>query len=199
MTGLILIRMNEFPTLETKRLFLTELTINDVPKIVKYAGNENISGNTQNIPHPYTREDAIFWIDKSATGFKEQRQFTFAIKLKESKEFIGSIGLRVEVQNKRAELGYWIAEPFWNCGFAAEATHAVLHFGFETLNLNKIFATHLEKNPASGKVMLKKSMIQEGKFKEHVHKNGVFHTLIQYRLTKDEFRTIYRKNNNSEI
>lgn len=187
--------MNEFPRLETERLLLSDLDHADIPTIVEYAGNKNISLNTQNIPYPYKKEDAIFWINATAEGFREQRQYTFAVKLKTSGEFIGAIGLRVERRNRRAELGYWIAEPFWNRGFASEATKAVLHFGFEELELHKIFATHLEKNPASGRVMLKNGMIKEGELKEHIYKDRGFSTLIQYRLTIDEFQMHQKKSN----
>ncbi|MCB0375693.1 MAG: GNAT family N-acetyltransferase, partial [Sinomicrobium sp.] len=149
-----------FPTLETERLILNQLKATDIHSIVTYAGNEKVSKMTLNIPYPYTDLDAVYWINASREGARKKEQYTFAVRLKESKYFIGGMGLKLTPKWQRAELGYWIAEPYWNQGFATEAAAAVLRFGFETLCLNKIYATHLVENPASGRVMIKNGMIR---------------------------------------
>ena len=177
----------EFPKLVTERLILNKIKDSDIPVIVDYAGNKKIAENTLNIPHPYTKKDAEFWISNATKGFKNGTQYTFGIRLKPKNEFIGAIGLKVEPRFDRAEMGYWIAEKFWNQGFATEAVKAMLEYGFNTLELNKILATHLVENSASGKVMINNGMIKEGELKEHTKKNGVYQNLIQYRLTKKEF------------
>jgi len=179
--------MDEFPKIETKNLIIGRLKSKDIPNIIAYAGNKKIADMTLNIPHPYKEKDAVFWIKNSSEGFKNKTQFTFRIGLKDKDKFIGGIGLKVESRFNRAELGYWIAEPFWNNGFATEATKAVLKFGFEKLTLNKIHASHLIDNPASGKVMLKNGMIKEAELVEHVKKADKYLSLIQYRLTKTEY------------
>ncbi|RNL90322.1 N-acetyltransferase [Sinomicrobium pectinilyticum] len=176
-----------FPRLETERLILGKIKEADISVIVKYAGNKKIAENTLNIPHPYTKEDAKFWVRNSNKGFENGTQFTFGIRIKPTNEFIGGIGLKIEPKFDRAEMGYWIAEKFWNNGFATEAVKAVLAYGFNGLKLNKILATHLVENSASGKVMIKNRMIKEGELKEHTKKNGVYQSLIQFRLTRTEF------------
>jgi len=87
----------------------------------------------------------------------------------------------------RAEVGFWLGEPFWNQGFVAEALELVLRFGFETLGLQKIYAIHLTKNPASGKVLQKNGMIREGKLVDHLREGDEYFDVIQYRLTREEF------------
>ncbi len=180
--------MNEFPRIETKRLILTKIKATDIPKIIEYAGNVKIADMTLNIPHPYEEKDAIWWLNSSNQGFIDKTQCSFGVRIKSSDEFIGGIGLTINESYNLAEFGYWIAEPFWNKGYATEATEALLKFGFEDLNLNKIHASHLIENPASGKVMIKNGMIKEGEFRDHVKKDGVYKSLIQYRLTQSEFR-----------
>lgn len=187
--------MEKFPQLETDRLILGQLEWTDIPKIVKYAGNKEIADKTLNIPHPYHEKDAIFWINSSMQGLKNGTQYTFGIRIKSKKKFIGGIGLKVNLRFNRAELGYWIAESFWDKGYATEATKEILRFGFEELELNKIHATHLVENPASGKVMIKNGMIKEAELKEHIKKGNLYHTLIQYRLTKSEYEMKIAQNN----
>lgn len=185
-----------FPKLITERLILDQIKISDIPLIVKFAGNSNITDNTRTMPHPYYEEDAIAWINLANKGFKEKNNYTFAIRSKSSLEFMGGIGLIMNTENNRAELGYWLAEPFWNKGYTTEAVKAILQFGFETLKLNKIIAMYLTTNEASGKVMVKNGMIKEAELKDHDIKRGTtladneYVSLIQYRLTKSEYHSI---------
>ena len=179
--------MDKFPEIETNRLLLRKLSFEDIPKIIEYAGNKKVAEATLNIPHPYKEEDAIFWLNSANTGFKKKIQYTFAIRTKINNEFIGGIGLKININFKRGVLGYWIAEPFWNKGFATESVGGILKFGFNKIKLNKIYATHFFENPASGRVMIKNGMIKEGELKDHTKKGDLLKSLIQYRLTNKEF------------
>ena len=178
---------SKFPEIKTTRLLLNKITHKDISEIIEYAGNKKVAETTLNIPHPYEEKDAIFWINSANQGFENRTQFTFAIRLIDSRKFIGGVGLKLNKTFNRAALGYWIAAPFWNMGYATEAVKAILHFGFNATDLNKIYATHLVENPASGKVMSKNGMVKEGELKDHTKKGDVFRSLVQYRLTKEEF------------
>ena len=90
----------------------------------------------------------------------------------------------------RAALGYWLAEPFWNNGFVTEAVGRLLAFGFQELKLNKIYATHLLHNPASGRVMIKNGMVKEGELIDHMKKGDEYMSVAQYRLTRKEYSAI---------
>ncbi|UZR95292.1 GNAT family N-acetyltransferase [Chondrinema litorale] len=176
-----------FSDIKTERLRLSQLQAADIPNIVSYASNKKVADMTMNIPHPYKEEDAIYWINSANEGFKRRTQFTFRVAIKESNKFIGGMGLKIDNRFNKAELGYWIGEPYWGNGYATEAAGAVLSFGFEVLNLNKIFATHLIDNPASGKVMKKNGMIKEAELVEHFRKDEKYLTVVQYRLTRKEY------------
>ena len=180
--------MHKFPEIETDRLVLRKIISNDIPKIIEYAGNIKIAEMTLNIPHPYAKKDAIFWLNSVSEGFKNQTQYTFGIGLNTPNEFIGGIGLKIDSKVNQAELGYWIAEPFWNKGYATEAVEAVLKFGFTQLNLDKIHANHFAKNPSSGKVMLKNGMLKQGELPQQAKKGNEYKSLIQYSLTHIEFK-----------
>lgn len=181
---------HKFPDLKTERLILGQALWTDIPKIVEYAGAKRISDMTLNIPYPYAEKDAIWWINSANEGFKAKNQYTFAMRLKSNKDFVGGVGLKLDLRFNHAVLGYWIAEPFWKKGYTTEAVQAILQFGFETLDLNKIYATHLIENPASGRVMQKNGMIKEGELVEHYRKNGEYKSIYQYRLTKTEYERL---------
>ena len=179
--------MQPFPEIETARLRLGELQPGDIPQIVKYAANPRIAAHTLNLPSPYTDKDAVFWINLANQGFQNGTHFIFAIRHKAGNEFIGGIGLTVEPRFNRAEVGYWLGEPFWNRGYVTEATQAIIRFGFGSLGLNKITSSHLAQNPASGRVMQKSGMTREGELKEHIRKDTAYHTLVLYGLTRSDY------------
>lgn len=192
--------MKEFPRLETERLVLSRMVTTDIPDIAAHANNKNVTDNTRSMPFPYTEENAAKWIAILDEAFENKDQFAFAIRKKTDLRFIGGIGLTIDLSNNRAELGYWLAEPFWNQGFTSEAVQEVLKFGFEVLRLNKIIAVYLTTNEASGKVMVKNCMIKEGELKDHDVKkdhavaDGKYVSLIQYRMLKSEYEVIKNEN-----
>ena len=179
--------MEAFPELITKRLRLRRIQLDDVSSLIRYADNKKISDQVLNIPFPYGEEDAIRRMNFIIDGFKNKERYVFAITFKDKNELIGEIGLHIDKNNNNAQFGYWVAEPFWSNGIATEAVSAILQFGFEKLNLNKIYATHFQDNKASGKVMLKNKMVAEGELKDHYKVNNDYRSVIQYRLTKHEY------------
>lgn len=60
---------------------------------------------------------------------------------------------------------------------STEALAAVLRFGFSELGLNKIYATHIAGNPASGQVMLKNAMLKEGELVQRTKREDQYHDL----------------------
>jgi RimJ/RimL family protein N-acetyltransferase len=174
---------------------LRKLEQSDLPLIVQYANNQKIADNVLSLPHPYQQKDALDWMASAYQGFEEKQIYVFAIAMQETDAFVGAIGLHLDMTNNKAELGYWIGEPHWNKGIATEAIEAVLQFGFGSLDLQKIYATHFTDSPASGKVMTKNGMIREGNLKDHYKKGTVYKSVIQCRLTKEEYATQKEKNN----
>jgi RimJ/RimL family protein N-acetyltransferase len=96
------------------------------------------------------------------------------------------VSLHVQREHRRGELGYWVGLPFWNCGYATEAAAALMEFGFDELDLNRIQARHMMRNPASGRVMQKLGMRPEGVHRELVLVRGSFEDVAMYALLASE-------------
>ncbi|WP_294276605.1 GNAT family N-acetyltransferase [uncultured Chryseobacterium sp.] len=176
--------MQNFPRIETDRLILSELQEDDLPSVVDYLQHEEFSKYTSNIPFPYRKEDAEFWLKLTREAFEQRKGFTFAIREKTG-NIIGAIGLHDQGSDK-AELGYWMAKAFWNQGFITEAAKAVVEFGFNELKFNKIYATHFLHNPSSGKVMQKIGMELEAVLKQHLKKEGKYYDIPMYSIFKNK-------------
>jgi len=189
----------DFPQLLTPRLRLRAFVPADEPHLVALAGNYEVARNTLNIPHPYGLEDARRWVQLTQENYAQRTGYAFAIELRATAELIGGIGLTVAPRFDRAEAGYWLGQPYWGQGLASEALGALLRFGFETLGLNKIYATHIAENPASGRVMLKNGMRKEGELAQHTKRDGLYHDLWQYRLTRAEYTQLASPNDEKPV
>ena len=157
------------PTLHTERLELRPFTLADAPRVRALAGEREVASTTLNIPHPYEEGMAEAWIRSHDPAWMRRERVTYAITT-EADGLVGAISLGLVLVHRRAELGYWIGVPYWNRGYATEAARAVIGFGFDTLGLERIHATHLTRNPASGRVMQKVGMQFEGYLRQHVIK-----------------------------
>jgi [ribosomal protein S5]-alanine N-acetyltransferase len=183
--------MENFPEIITPRLKLRKVALTDVPLLIEYANNPNVASNVLNMPYPYQPEDAVSWIHSGWQGFKAGEHIIFAITFLQDDQFMGAIGLHPVKRHERAEMGYWLAEPFWGQGIMTEAAQAMLDFGFRQLELHKIFATHFIDNPGSGKVLRNIGMIKEGELKDQYKVKDSFKTVDQYRLTQPEYEAHY--------
>ena len=178
--------MSEFPTLHTERLILRAFQMDDAPAVQKFVADKAIAATTLNIPHPYIQEMAEEWIGTHKEAFEKGQAVRFAITLGDSGILIGAIGLEITAAHERAEIGYWIGKPYWGKGYCTEAIIVVLQHGFESLGLERIFATHFLKNPASGRVMQKAGMKYEGRLRRHIKKWGEFVDLEMYSILRSE-------------
>ncbi len=176
------------PSLQTDRLVLRPFELSDADDVRRLAGERVIADTTLNIPHPYEDGMAEEWIATHQPGFEAGTSANFAVVLRAEDALIGAIGLRIGPEIEKAVLGYWIATARWNNGYCTEAARAMLRFGFETLYLNRIHASHLTRNPASGKVMQKIGMMHEGRGREHVKKWGIFEDVEFYGILKNEWK-----------
>ena len=181
-----MIATSNYPQLATKRLKLRQFQLGDAPTVKKLAGARELAVSTF-LPHPYKEGEAEIWIMNQYEEFKHNRLVNFAIELKDSGTLIGSMGLQLEINHRRAQLGFWIGLPYWNKGYCTEAGLKVIAYGFNQLSLNRIYALHFASNPASGKVLGKIGMVYEGSQKQHHVRFGRFEDAELYGLLKADF------------
>src|SRR5437867_6535419 len=123
----------------------------DVEPLARYANNRKVWLNLRDaFPHPYTRQDARDYIRDVRDRVPET---SFAIAV--NGEAIGSVGfvLHRDVERVSAEIGYWLAEPFWGQGIATEALTAVTKHALAAHGLTRIFAVPFAWNLASCRVL----------------------------------------------
>jgi len=174
------------PTLTTRRLTLRPFTSADADAVTALVSDRRIAADTIAIPHPYERSMAESWLAGHAEAFARGESATFASVAHDTGELVGCVGIAINREHRRAEMGWWVGVPYWGRGYCTEAADAVMHWAFEAFDLHRIDAHHLSRNSASGRVMQKIGMRHEGSLRGHVRKWGVQEDVELYGVLRDE-------------
>ena len=161
--------------------------LSDLTNLVKYANNENIAKFlTNKFPHPYTATDGKAFIEFATS---EEPIHIFAIEV--DGEAIGGIGIhpQKDIYIKNAELGYWIAEPFWGKGIISKAIPLIIDFGFRTFDINRIYAMTFEPNKGSQKVLENNNFVLDAKLDKTIFKNGELMDELIYSIRRENWKT----------
>ena len=170
----------ERPTLATPRLLLRTFNDADAPRVQLLAGDDAVAETTLAIPHPYLDGAAEAWITGQVQEWAGSRRATWAIARRDDGLLLGAIDLFFRLARRQAGCGYWVGQDYWGQGITTEALTAVMACGFEQFGLHRIEASHLARNPASGRVMAKAGMRFEGTMRESVLCRGRFEDLSMW-------------------
>lgn len=173
--------------IKKSNLILRPLDISDAPTIQHFASDFEVARTTAAIPHPYPDGGAVAFLANCKQETKAGLLCNRAVVLKSTNAFIGIVGLMLKIEHGRADLGYWIAKPFWNQGYGTEAARLIFEHGFNGLGLNRISANALAENEASWRIMEKIGMRREGVLRQHVTRFGVTSDMVCYGILKSEF------------
>ena len=171
--------MIEHPTIVTARLILRPWKAEDAPDVARLAGRREIADTTISIPHPFSEQQARDWLAARSNPPSAGKEASFAMTTTADGRLIGAVGLlNIDTEHSLTELGFWIGVEWWGQGYATEATRAVVHFVFSQLNLNRFYAHHMVRNPASGRVLEKIGMKREGLLRQRVRKWDRFEDVV---------------------
>lgn len=156
--------------------------IEDLNSLVKHANNWNVAKNLMDrFPFPYTKKGGRAFIEFATT---QNPINLFAIDVRG--EAIGGISIepQPDIHRKNAELGYWLAEPFWGKGIITRAVKQAVDFAFKTYDIDRVFARPFGNNFASQKVLEKNNFILEARFEKVLFKNGEYLDELVYAVRR---------------
>jgi RimJ/RimL family protein N-acetyltransferase len=160
--------------------------MSDMTSLVKHADNLNVARHLRDrFPHPYTPADARRFLDAIAMA---RPVTTFAIDV--LGEAVGGVGFSpgTDVERFSAEIGYWLAEPFWGRGIAPEALGLVSTYAFTTCNVLRLFALPFADNTRSTRVLEKAGYTLEGVLRSSSVKFGEPRDQVLYALINPHWR-----------
>jgi len=181
-------RFPEFPVIETERLILRKIGVEDAEDIFEYAKVPEVSEFLPWYPHKAI-EDSKNFIIYAEEKFKTDDSLIFGIEIREEKKIIGCIEVRGwRSENNCADVGYVLSKDYWNKGILTEVLKSLIKFCFEELNLNRVEAHCEEENIGSWRVMEKCGMKQEGTLREKVYMKERYRSMKMYSILKSEYQ-----------
>lgn len=154
--------------IETDRLYLRELVMEDAPELAKVLSDLE---SMQFYPEPYSHEKVEKWIRWNIDNYKLYNHGLWAVILKDGERFIGDCGITMQrIEDEVVpEIGFHIIKDFWHQGYATEAALVCKQYAFEVMKYPEIFSYTTLENIASQKVAEKIGMRPYKVFE----KNGV--------------------------
>lgn len=156
--------------LELDRSLVRPWRASDAPSLALHANNRNVWINLRDaFPHPYTLADAERYLAARST---ETTPTSFAIEIDGAA--VGGVGFfpGTDVERVSAELGYWLAEPYWGRGVMTEVVRALTEHAVGTHGLTRVFAMPFEWNRASCRVLEKAGYVLEARLRRAVVKDA---------------------------
>jgi len=180
------------PSLETADLVLRKPVMKDAADIFRYASDEEVARYVLWEPHRSIGETRRFVRDlrrRIHAGYPS----SWAVALRSTGTVIGTVGfVSWSPVNRYAELGYSFSRSFWNRGYATQALQAVIDAVFRSLPVNRLEAQHDVRNPASGRVMQKCGLRQEGILRGRVLNKGEYVDTVLYAILRSDWEQAHR-------
>ena len=149
--------------LETQRLILRELTIDDLPATKEIVSDEQ---TMYAFGGAWNDEKNLEALQKQIKSYRENGFGRWAVVLKETEQVIGICGLIwLDIEKDRLpEIGYFFNRAFWNRGYAAEAAIASTRYALNTLKFDEVFLIIRDTNYAAMNVAIKSGMLVRGRY-----------------------------------
>jgi len=147
--------------LTTDRLRLRPFTPDDVDAVYEACQDPAIQRWTQ-VPSPYTREDAVFFVTRLVPdGWRDDTEYTFAVEPREGGPLIAATGVHPRGPGIR-EIGFWTAREHRGHGYMTEAVGALAHWAFTALQVHRLLWRAEVGNTASRAVAERAGFRMEG-------------------------------------
>ena len=179
---------SQLPELKTNRLILRKMKMSDAQDLFAYARDLQVSRHVLWNAHQTIHESRQY-LRAARRQYRRGQPCSWAITLRESGRMIGTIGFMwLNPEWLSAEVGYSLSREYWNRGIMTEALKAVVAFGFDTLQLQRIEAQHETDNPASGRVMQHAGMQYEGTLRQRIKNKGKYVDVNLYAILRSDPR-----------
>ena len=180
------------PVLETADLVLRRPLRKDAKDIFRYASDDQVARFVLWEPHRSLAETRLF-VRELRRRLRSGYPSSWVVTLRGTGEVIGTIGfVWYSTENRSAELGYSFARQYWNRGYATQSLKAVIDIVFRSLPLNRLEAQHDVRNLASGRVMQKSGLRQEGILRGRVLNKGEFADVALYAILRSDWEAAQR-------
>ncbi|MBB1287119.1 GNAT family N-acetyltransferase [Flavisolibacter sp. BT320] len=179
--------MDNIVFLKGNRIHLRSLMEQDLSSAyLQWLNDEEVCRNNSHAVFPNTEAKMKAYFNSLQNT---QRDVVLAIVHTESGTHIGNVSLQnINWVSRNAEFAILIGDRnYWGGGYGTEAAQLIVAYGFERLNLHRIYCGTMQENEGMKKLASVLNMRLEGERREAVYKNGRYHNILEYGVLKAEF------------
>jgi RimJ/RimL family protein N-acetyltransferase len=179
---------DELPTLPGRRVDLRRLELDDAPAIFSIFGDPEVMRfwSSPALPDLAAAERLIHEIQDH---FRARRLFQWGVRSRETSEVIGTCTLLgVDMEHRRAEIGFALRRRVWGRGLATEALDTVIAFAFDVLELHRLEADVDPENERSLVTLERQGFRREGYLRERWHHLGEVRDTVFLGLLRREWQ-----------
>lgn len=176
--------------IEGEKIFLDTLTEDGLLKVMEWKNDRELSELILAQYKPTNLEDVKEWYAKNSSDIN---QLLLGIYHRETNSLIGLSRLMfITRPHNHAEFGIYIGEnAFKGQGLGHEAIKLTFNYGFNTLNLHKIFLKVDEVNLPATKAYARVGMTREGVLREHHLIGDSYRNVVLFGMLGREFNSKY--------
>jgi [ribosomal protein S5]-alanine N-acetyltransferase len=175
--------------LETDRLILRDFVPDDWQRVLEYQSDPlylRYYEWTERTPEA-AQEFVGWFLDHQKQNPRIKIQL--AVVLKSSNLLIGNCGIRMDKANAfQADIGYELDPRHWNHGYATEAAHVIVDFGFSRFGLHRVWSWCVADNAGSANVLEKLGMRLEGHLRENEYYRDRWWDTLMFAILADEWQ-----------
>jgi ribosomal-protein-alanine N-acetyltransferase len=177
-----------FPIIATERLVLRDVQLSDAADVLVFRGDPVVQRFDDPPIHTVAEAEA-FIVDELHAEYASGDGIAWGVTLAHQDVVVGLVGFhRWDRYHRRAEVGYGLARTHWGQGLASEALRAIIRYGFDQMELNRIYARTIADNHESVRLLDRLGFQREGTQRAHsLEDDGTFHDSAVYGMLAHEF------------
>jgi len=174
------------------QVYLRILELSDIVTTQRWINDPEISEIMGYLPVKSLKQQEQWY----QTLVNDNTRYVFAICLREKDQHIGNVALgNIDYVNRNAMFSIFIYDKqYRGRGLGLEATHLILDFAFDRLNLHKVYLRTSEEFAAAIKMYEKMGFVKEGVMREQSYFAGKYRDKILYSMLENEYRRHYQQN-----
>jgi len=173
------------PFIVGDRIYLRAVDVDDVDNFVTWLNDEEVR-QYLSMTSPFNKTREKEFVDGL---YKDDNNIILGIVLKENDNLVGNIGLhKISRTHRNAELGIFIGDKScWSKGYGTEALKLVIKYGFNQLNLHRIYLDVFDFNTRAMRTYEKAGFKKEGIYREQYYRNGKYCDVFFMGILKSEW------------
>lgn len=175
------------------RLGLRELAHDDAASVLAIYGSTEATEHLSFEPRTPEQVEQIVSRSIASATATPRAEYALAVVRRDTEELIGFGRIATDPHQQRgATMGFALRPDTWGVGYGVETVRLLLDFGFEDLDLHRMWGARSPHNEVSAKTMTAAGMVEEGTIREHIFKSGQWRDSVVHSMLDREWAAVRR-------